>query len=131
MWAKACCCVYRHGMRPIPPCCSQTASSRPTSVSGASRCARRPGNILALWLHYIALLLVFWLVTSFALVNAQRPRADEKKPWVNTAMCVVVNIGLIGLCAVQFFFVLFTTGVAASYEPRVGEHLPHHPVHPP
>lgn len=33
-------------------------------------------------------------------------------------MCVVVNtIGLIGLCAVQFF-VLFTTGVAAFYVNR-------------
>ncbi|PWL85789.1 MAG: hypothetical protein DBY17_07330 [Oscillospiraceae bacterium] len=74
------------------------------------------GNILALWLHYVPFMLVFWLVTSF-MVNVSA-RVQTKKPWVNTAMCVVVNtIGLIGLCAVQFF-VLFTTGVAAFYVNR-------------
>ena len=74
------------------------------------------GNILNLWWHYVPFMAIFWLVTSF-MVNVSA-RVQAKKPWMNTAMCVLVNtIGLIGLVAVQFY-VLFTTGVAAFYVNR-------------
>ena len=74
------------------------------------------GSILTLWLRYVPFMAIFWLVTSF-MVNVSA-RVQTKKPWANTAMCVVVNtIGLIGLVTLQFF-VLFTTGLAAFYTNR-------------
>ena len=74
------------------------------------------GNILRLWWHYVPFMLIFWLATSF-MVNISA-RIQVKRPWTNTAMCVLVNtIGLIGVVVIQFA-VLFSTGLAAWYANR-------------
>ncbi len=71
---------------------------------------------LSLVWRYLPFMLFFWLCTSFS-VNAAG-RVEAKKEWMNTALCVFINvIGLVALVAIQFI-VLFSTGVAAWYANR-------------